>query len=342
MSPDLQAPDALRRLAEAGDTAARTALAKRLLMGRGVPRDANAAAGLLAQAAQAGSGEAAAQIAVLVAAGARAIEDWFMALDYLQQSAEQGWPAARRQLILLASDREAAARAADRPSPEIWGTLRRSVRLRDWFAAPALERVSEAPDIRIAENFLPQAVCDWIIDRGRGLEVPARTFDRVTGAARIDPDRSNSAAMFDIVESDLVLLAIRSRICAATGFFTHQLEETNVLHYTVGQRFARHFDFLEPEAEGTADEIARMGQRAATFLIYLNEGFADGETDFPALGRRFKPGRGGALFFSNLDAARAPDRKTLHAGLAPSAGEKWLLSQWIREAVPPEAECAQS
>ena len=35
--------------------------------------------------------------------------------------------------------------------------------------------------------------------------------------------------------------------------------------------------------------------------------------------------------FFNVDAAGQPDRRTLHAGLPPSAGEKWLLSQWFRD-----------
>ena len=145
---------------------------------------------------------------------------------------------------------------------------------------------------------------------------------------------SNSAALFDIVRTDLVLLAIRARICAASGFPPQQLEETNVLHYAVGQRFTRHFDFLEPGVAGFAEEIATKGQRVATFLIYLNSAFEGAETDFPLLERRFRPPAGGALFFSNVDATGAPDRKTLHAGLAPVSGEKWLLSQWIRAAVP--------
>lgn len=34
--------------------------------------------------------------------------------------------------------------------------------------------------------------------------------------------------------------------------------------------------------------------------------------------------------FSNTDPAGAPDYATLHAGLPPTTGEKWLLSQWIR------------
>ncbi len=322
--------ETLRRAAGSGDAAAQTALAKRLLRDRDGPRDPQTAAQLLNAAAQAGNGEAAAQIAVLIAGGARNLEDWQGALAYLQQAAEQGWEPARAQLILLSSDREAAARAAGDPPPEIWGTLRRAVQLRDWFAGPPLEAVSAAPDVRTVENFLPAAACDWMIARAGSFAEPARTFDRATGEARIDTARSNSAALFDIVASDLVLLAIRSRICAATGYFAHQLEETNVLHYTVGQRFARHFDFLDPGAAGFAEEIEAKGQRVATFLIYLNDGFEGAETEFPALERRFKPGKGGALFFANVEASGAPDRKTIHAGLAPTAGEKWLLSQWIR------------
>ena len=42
-------------------------------------------------------------------------------------------------------------------------------------------------------------------------------------------------------------------------------------------------------------------------------------------------GRGDALVFFNLDEAGQPDPRTLHAGLAPTRGEKWLLSQWIRD-----------
>lgn len=320
----------LRQAAEAGDATAQTALGKRLLVGRDIPRDSNEAARLLAAAAGAGSGEAAAQIAVLIAASARNMQAWQMALDYLQQAAEQDWRPAHGQLIALASDRETAARAAGAPSPEIWGVLRRSVNLNAWFAGPAPERVSNAPDVRMVEKFLPREACDWLIERARAFETPARTFDRGTGRAQIDPDRTNSAALFDIVESDLVLLAVRSRICAATGFFAHQLEETNVLHYTIGQRFSRHFDFLDPNVAGFAEEIARAGQRVATFLIYLSEGFESGETEFPVLQLKLKPNKGGALFFSNVDASGMPDRKTVHAGLAPTAGEKWLLSQWIR------------
>ena len=66
-------------------------------------------------------------------------------------------------------------------------------------------------------------------------------------------------------------------------------------------------------------------------LVYLNQGFEGGETDFPLLDLKFKGRKGDALMFSNVDASGAPDRRMFHAGLPPTAGEKWLLSQWVRD-----------
>ena len=45
---------------------------------------------------------------------------------------------------------------------------------------------------------------------------------------------------------------------------------------------------------------------------------------------RWKGRAGNALFFWNVEPDGRPDRRTAHAGLPPTRGEKWLLSQWIR------------
>jgi hypothetical protein len=73
------------------------------------------------------------------------------------------------------------------------------------------------------------------------------------------------------------------------------------------------------------------GQRATTVLIYLNEGYEGGETEFPELDWRFKGKPGDALVFWNLTPAGEPDQRTQHAGLPPTSGEKWLYSKWVRE-----------
>jgi hypothetical protein len=158
----------------------------------------------------------------------------------------------------------------------------------------------------------------------------ARTFDAAKGGGAASDARTNSAANFDILRTDLVLLILRARIARATDYAVTAFEETNVLHYAPGQEFRRHFDFLEPGLPAMAEEIRLRGQRAATFLLYLNDGYEAGETDFPAIARRHRGAKGDALFFVNVTAENVPDRRTLHAGLAPTSGEKWLLSQWIR------------
>jgi hypothetical protein len=312
-----------------GATAAQTALAKKLLVGDGMPADPQRGAGIIASAAQQGDGEAAALAAVLVGLGAQSLGDWTKALEYLQQAAESGWVPAKQQLMVLGDP--ALLNEAQRPAspPDIWGRLRRSIDVADWYRLPELRPVLAAPRIELRDAFLPPRICGWLIERARSRLERSRVF-APSGMGEVDKARTNTAFEFDLLSLDLVLLFTRARIAAAAGFAPHALEHTNVLHYEPGQQFNRHYDFLDPALPGHAQEIAAKGQRVGTFLIYLNEDYASAETEFALLNQRFRCPTGGALFFLNVDPSAAPDRRTLHAGLAPTSGQKWLLSQWIR------------
>jgi len=267
-----------------------------------------------------GDPEAHALMALLRGAGVGAPQDWTAALDHLQTAAVTGSRAARGQLSALGH-----AGAADD-----WRALRASVNIADWTAPSHKQVLSAAPRIVVIDDFISRAVCDWIIARGRGRTAPAMVFGHDVSAAEADAGRSNTAFEFGFLDLDLVMLLVRARIAATIGFPVAAFEPVQVLHYETGQRFARHHDYLDPNLPGHAADIARRGQRAITFLIYLNEDFDAGETHFPHVGVRRRCGVGGALYFGNIDPAGAPDRRTLHEGLAPTRGEKWLLSQWIR------------
>jgi hypothetical protein len=128
-----------------------------------------------------------------------------------------------------------------------------------------------------------------------------------------------------------VILLVRAKIAAALGAAVGALEQCQILHYAPGQEFSPHYDFIDAEVPGHAVELARGGQRVATFLVYLNEGYEGGMTSFPVLGFGYRGETGAGLTFTNLDPAGKPDRRMLHAGQPPSAGEKWVLSQWIRD-----------
>jgi hypothetical protein len=313
----------LGRAAEAGHADAMSLLGGQLLSGRGVRPDPIMGVRLIMAAAERGGGHARAMAAMLLASGVGGA-DWPRALDHLQRAAELGFPAAQAQLRLLAG-----AEGSD------WGGLRRAVSLEAWRAAPEPRVLNAAPLVQAFEAVLPLPVCDWMIARGRERLAPAQVYDPSSGGPMRDGARRNSAGEFALADMDLVLLAVRERLGAASRLDVSGMQGPQVLHYAVGQEFTPHYDFLDPEMEGPARDIAARGQRVATCLVYLNDDLEGGETDFPKLGFRHRGGRGDGLIFRNLDAEGRPDRRTLHAGLPPTAGEKWLLSQWVRDRAPP-------
>ena len=267
-----------------------------------------------------GDPEAHLLMAVLRGSGVGAPQDWNAALDHLEAGAHAGAEAARGQLAVLG--------VAD--TPDDWRALRASVRVEDWLAPSQKQVLSTSPRLVAVDVFLRPAICDWLISRARGRTGPAKVYDPDAAAERNSAGRSNSVFTFDFLDLDLIVLLVRARIAATIGFPVQAFEPTQVLHYEVGQRFNRHHDYLNPDLPGHAAEIARNGQRGVTFLIYLNEAFEAGETHFPMIGIRRRCPTGGALYFGNLHVSGEPDPRTLHEGLAPTRGEKWLLSQWIR------------
>jgi TPR repeat protein len=295
-------------------------LGYQLLSGRGAPLDRVAGIRMTLAAADRGEAQAATVAAALVAAGVFGAPDWPRALDYLLRGAQGGMPMAQAQLRLL------AGRAG-----EDWASLRREVDIESWRSPPEPRILSREPSLKTFEVMASPAVCDWIIGRARDRLAPATVYDK-SGAGVVGVRRNNSAFELGLADLDLVVLALRERLAAAAGLPVINLNAPQVLHYAVGQGFAPHVDFFDPAVPNQAKQIASVGQRAATVLVYLNEeGLEGGETDFPLAPARYRGRRGDALVFYNLDAAGQPDRRTVHAGLPPTQGEKWLLSQWIRD-----------
>jgi hypothetical protein len=200
-----------------------------------------------------------------------------------------------------------------------------------WLAAPAAHMQFDSPRVGVIRGFLAPEICAWLIERGRPKLKASLIGDPHSGEHRASTGRTNTGAYLPLRDSDVIVQLVRARIAAALGMpMTHQ-EAPNILHYEVGQTFAPHYDFMAPDLPGYAEDLAANGQRAATFLVYLNGDFDGGETQFLDLDWKFKGRTGDALFFWNVSSDGAVERKLLHAGAAPTRGEKWLLSQWVRD-----------
>lgn len=319
MNPSGESVESLLMRARSGDVAALTALGRRLLVGDGLPMSSEKGVATLREAATRGGGEAAALLAICAAWGVGQARNIDAALDHLARAAQLGWDPARRELELLARDC-----AAD---PAV---LRRKVDLASWRSSPAVRVVFEKPRIIVVERFATADECQWLIGRSRGGLERAKVY-RGSSTAQVADTRTNREMSFTIFNADVVLSLIRDRIAAATGAPVSHFEIAKLLHYSPGEQFALHADFIEAKTPELARELAQRGQRAATFLVYLNEGYEGGATQFPRLSWQYRGGLGDALLFSNVDAKGAPDYDTVHAGTPPTAGEKWVLSQWVRE-----------
>jgi prolyl 4-hydroxylase len=334
--------DELQQLAEMGDSEAQIALARRLeseqrntlargWYARAAKRGSVPALRLLAinlltcppvvghdgvnmirSAAHKADAEAAYVCAMLAAQDHRLENRWAIARECLERAAERGWAPALEQLSFL-------GRMGAMEDPAVLATPSRMV------------EISQSPRIALVEGFAPDEICDWLVARARPRIGRALVYDTAIGGGRTEEARNNSSVGFNLVQSDIVLMLARARIVATAQFPPEGLEATAVLHYAPGQTFEPHVDFLDPAIPGHAADLRANGQRIATFLLYLNEGYDGGETDFLQIGWRYKGRKGDALLFWNVTSSGDPDERMLHAGLPPTSGEKWLLSQWIRQ-----------
>lgn len=270
----------------------------------------------LLEAAKAGNPQAITVLAHVQALGIYTARNLDAALDNLARAASVDWPDAKRELEVLA-----------RTSGVGWKSLRKSIDSEALRRPPIRRVLLEQPRVRVFENFATPQECDWLIERCRHRLGPAQVYEGQGADLVRNAGRSNSETSFDIETSDVVLSLLQDRIARASGVPVEHFEVGKVLHYKPGQTFMRHSDFLQP---GMHEEIEARGQRVATFLTYLSDDYDGGETEFTEVGFKFKARKGDALMFVNVDVNGAPDPMSMHAGLPPTRGEKWVLSLWLR------------
>ena len=308
----------------------KTLAANRLLVGdAGFGADPVAATRLYEEAAAGGSGAAAVRLAVLAAVGVAREASWGEALDRLTDAAELGDASAQKQLAVIAGhDHERLPEGGGAR----WHNMRVGIDLRQILKPAVLRRVSTSPSIAEIDGLATPQMCRWIIHRAAPRMERGQIIDTATGQGLPDPNRTGLSAGFGLLDTDLVIVLAQERLARTTGLIVHQQEVPHVLSYEPGQEFRPHVDYLNPEIPAYHGELSLIGQRVATCLTWLNDDFEGGETEFPRVDKRFRRKPGDALLFLNvLQETKAPDPLSMHAGLPPRRGKKWILSQLVRD-----------
>jgi len=324
--------DELARGTRTGDAPSARALGMRLLTGDRAPLLPDAGLGFLGEACDAGLPEAAARAAALLALGVRTPPNWGLAMTWLARSAQGGWEPSRRQLLALCDDRALADRSAAQPEKADWVALAASVRHGDWRQSPAPTIRSDVPRVSTFEGLARPEICDVLMSFADGRLERARVYDPARRQEIVVAHRSNTVAVFGLDAVEVVHVLLQARMAAACGVSERCMEAPSVLHYAVGEEIRDHYDFVDPNiSDDYPAEIARNGQRLITFILYLNDDYDGGETAFPALGFEHKGNRGGGIYFVNALPDLSPDMRMVHAGKPTTRGEKWIVTQFIRD-----------
>jgi predicted 2-oxoglutarate/Fe(II)-dependent dioxygenase YbiX len=175
-------------------------------------------------------------------------------------------------------------------SPDECAAIRARTDSAEWLPATVNSEHGRVVDARVRDNTLAvlrdPALAEDLFTRAR-QHVPARMSAEIGRAGRVD------------VEAVGVHVPLR------------------VYRYEVGQHFGLHQDQAYFREDGARSLL--------TFMVYLNDDFAGGETEFPEQDRLIVPAQGTALFFQHM---------VLHAGKSVTRGTKLVLRSDVLYAVP--------
>jgi len=314
---------------KAGDVSAMRELGSRLLVGRDAPFEPREGLALIERAIERDDPGATSLLATLKGAGAWTQQSWPDALRLLRRAAELGSHDAQAQLIMLASDVEtAAAVRSGQAADDTWGRLQESINLERWVVPPMPEAVNEAPRIWTVPGFATPEICRWLIGRCQGRLRQAQMFDGQR--SRFLATRTCRDFSFTIFDGGVLLVLLRIRMSLAVSLPVPHMEPPQIFHYAVGQEIKAHYDSIYDGEHGYGQAGSYRGDRLATLLLYLNDAYEGGDLEFPHTGFRHRGRTGDAVFFASLRDGKR-DRLSLHAARPVTAGEKYILSQWIHD-----------
>jgi prolyl 4-hydroxylase len=168
------------------------------------------------------------------------------------------------------------------------------------------------PLLWTVDDVLSVVECAALIERIEAIGPTAAPITTAHGF-KMRPDiRNNTRVMID--DAELAEL-IFQRVHATVPVTTHgnwrasgANERLRCYRYTAGQRFALHYDgaFVRNDRE----------ESFLTLMVYLNEGFRGGATEFPDIDVTVTPKTGRALLFQH---------RQLHQGCVVEEGVKYAI-----------------
>jgi len=139
-------------------------------------------------------------------------------------------------------------------------------------------------------------------------------------------------------ENQEIWKKIRNLISESTNIPLENQENFLAIRYDKNGSYMEHYDSFVKYLKDSIytnqfyeQSMASGGQRKFTALVYLNDDFSGGETNFSKLNKKIKPETGKLVYWNNLDENGDTNLNMIHAGMPVLDGQKWVLVVYIRE-----------
>lgn len=151
------------------------------------------------------------------------------------------------------------------------------------------------------------------------------------GVLGTDTYKGRAAEGIWIREKESVSERFKHLVSGITGLPIENQESPHLVRYDEGGEYKHHHDYFYSEGNYYATCMSEGGQRVFSSLLYLNDDFEGGETDFPKYNVTVKPKIGTILTWRNLNVDKTVNINSLHAGLPVTRGKKYIMIIWVRE-----------
>ena len=176
------------------------------------------------------------------------------------------------------------------------------------------------------QNFITQEECKEIIKLIDSNH--SRSSVVVGGSDRSDITNHRTSSTSNLDPNNVIVQSVHKKI---SNFLNLPLEKGESLQgqlYEVGQYFKPHNDFFTGPAYDM--HCKSSGNRTHTLMIYLNDDFEGGETNFPSLNKKVVAEVGKAIWWKNMEDGQTL-ADTLHEGVPVTTGKKYIVTSWWRE-----------
>ncbi len=174
------------------------------------------------------------------------------------------------------------------------------------------------PKIELHEDFLTPHECQEFLRQPFEFK-NSQGWDATTDAPHYTEYRTSSSAY-----NSKLTNVLKQKISDYLSVDITTIEDLQVQRYHPGQEFKRHFDYFHSGRH-------LDNNRIATMIIYLNDNFTGGNTEFPRLNLSIKPKAGTGLYFEFGYDDPNINLLTEHSGNPVTYGVKYIVTAWFRK-----------